>query len=201
MARYNYSYSGYTYQHERYSFFGIRIFRHNHDRIEEIGTIEWQGDPGNSYWYAGDIKTTRTSNPESLILFGNVLQRLVGEQGCYSNPEFVLQQMQAKGWSEVIYDPRFSNFVKLTELLPATFNRYGDDQHCVSVVTETLEEARQMIHSEMEKYGYKEAKVNWIAGGEVVNFLYGGNRVEKTTTQEMLESPYWYKKPEDRNTY
>ena len=200
MARYNYAYSGY-YTKELYSFFGIRIFRYNHGRIEELGTIEWQGDSSSSYWYAGDIKAARTSNPESVVLFGNLLVRLVGEQGCYSNPEFVLQQMQEKGWSEVIYDPRFSDFIKLEEVPPATFNRYGDDQHCVAVVAESIEEARQKIHSEMDKYGYKEAKVNWVAGGENVIFLYAGTRVEKTTAQEMLGSPYWYKKPEDRNDY
>ena len=201
MARYNYAYSGYQYQHDQYSFFGFRIFRYNHGRIEELGSIQWQGDPGNSYWYAGDIKPAHTSNPESVVLFGNLLVRLVGEQGCYSNPEYVLQQMQEKGWSEVIYDPRFSTFIKLEEVPPATFHKYGDDQHCVAVVAESIEEARKCIHIEMDKYGYKEAKVNWVAGGEVVNFLYAGTRIEKTTAQEMLESPFWYKKPEDRNDY
>lgn len=202
MARYKMFYSGYVRQEGKYSHFGIRIFRQSpYGGKDEMATLEWQGEASNCHWYAGRIEPYCINAPEQLYTLGSILTTLLGDQETtvYGIPEFVLQRMQEKGWTEVVYDPRFSENMPLDSLLPSSFHSWGDSENCVSVVAETEEEARALIHKKMDSYGYKESKETWIAAGEKVVIKLTGTRIDKTRVQEMLESPAWYKKEEERN--
>jgi hypothetical protein len=203
MPRYKMFYSAFVRQYsEEYWNFGIRIFKQNpYGGKDELATMEWQGDPSNCHWYAGRVEPRRIYAPEQLYTLGSILTTLLGDQetGIYSVPEFVLQRMQEKGWTEVVYDPRFSENMPLDSLLPSSFYSWGDTENAVSVVAETEEAARALIHKKMDEYGYKESKEKWIAAGEQVKLLHTGTRIDKTTAQEMLESPVWYKKESERN--
>jgi hypothetical protein len=202
MARYKYFYNSYCRQDGRYWHFGIRIFKNTHygDK-QELATLEWQGSEGNAHWYGGAIIPHNFMYPEQLFTLGSVLTTLLGRKdtGVYGNPEFVLQCMREKGWTEVIYDARVDTYVPLSEVMPSSFHKWADSEHTASVVAETADEARVLLHAKMDEYGYVETKERWIAAGETVDILFTGTRVDKTTVQETMESPYWYKRLEDRS--
>jgi hypothetical protein len=200
MARYKYFYQGFLRDEGHYSHFGLRIFKKGSYGIQEMATLEWQGDKSNSHWYAGHINMDRVSTPAVLFSVGSALQTLLGDKdfSIYSCPEEVIQKMQEKGWKGSIYDPRFSEQVPLAEVLPSNYHKWGDTVHAVSVVARDEAEARAMIHAKLDEYNYVTAKEQWVEAGERVELLYTGTRVDKTSAQKMLESPFWYKRPEER---
>jgi hypothetical protein len=200
MARYKYLYTAYIQTDGHYSHFTLKIFKQTPYSQEEMCSLEWQGDRSNCHWYAGRIHIERASAPTHLYSVGTMLETLFGDRdfSIYANPEEVIQKMVAKGWKEAIYDPRFSSYVPLAEVPGSDYHKWGDTEHCVSVVARDQAEAIVLIHAKMDEYRYVESKEKWIAAGEQVTLEYTGTRVDKTGVWEMLESPAWYKKPEER---
>ena len=201
MPRCKYLFSSYIQDEGQYYFFGLRIFKKGSYGVQELATLKWQGDRSSSYWYAGHIEMGRVSTPAVLFSIGNTLQTLLGDNefNIYSCPEEVLTKMQEKGWKESIYDPRFSEWIPLENVLPSNYHEWGDTEKAVSVVARDEAEAREKIHAKMDECHYVTSKERWVEAGEHVELRYAGTRVEmKVSAWEMLERPYWYKKPEDR---
>jgi len=145
------------------------------DRYEVGCSVEYQSNHDSLLdWYAAYFHNNNTKTLEDLKAASDVATKVFA--GVYmEDMQAVLQALRK--FDRFVYDKRVSDYVKVEDLVPATFFAYFDNYkttgNCtVRVMARGDEEAKRLITQDMARNGYHGALRDWILADMPVRKSY-----------------------------